>query len=208
MFTGIIQQLGRVLSVTTVSEGLSLSIEHSLKHLVRGESIAVNGVCLTVTESSSSHVVFFISPETVKITTFSVLKAGQHVHVERALCMGDSVSGHWVSGHVDGQLRVQERRWFGDSLEIVLGDIPAHAVPWLIPKGSIALHGVSLTLNHVAPDHISVMLIPETVNKTTLGHCAVGDCYHVEYDMMAKTSAHQLKYFLKTQHNLEVLDES
>ena len=208
MFTGIIQQLGRVLSVKTFPHGLLLSIEHTLNDLVRGESIAVNGVCLTVTESSSSHVVFFLSPETVKITTFSSLKAGQPVHLERALCMGDSVSGHWVSGHVDGQLRVQDRKWFGDSLELVLGGIPNHAIPWLIPKGSVALNGVSLTLNHVTPDHISLMLIPETVNKTTLGDCEVGDCLHVEYDMMAKTSAHQLQYFLKTQHTVEVLDES
>ena len=208
MFTGIIQQLGRVLSATRLSQGLSLSIEHTFTDIVRGESISVNGVCLTVTEFSSSHLVFFLSLETLKITSFLNLELGQHVHLERALSMGDSVSGHWVSGHVDGQLRVKALHWFGDSLELVLDDIPAHAVPWLIPKGSIALQGVSLTLNQVSSDRISLMLIPETLQKTTLARSVVGSLLHVEYDMMAKTTAHQLQIFLNSYRSDEVSHET
>ena len=182
MFSGIIENRGIVKEFKKLKDyHLVLDTDLKFKDIKKGSSVCCNGVCLTVTESSSSHVVFFLSPETVKITTFSFLKAGQSVHLERALCMGDSVSGHWVSGHVDGQLSVQNRTWFGDSLELVLGGIPAHAIPWLVPKGSVALHGVSLTLNHVTPDHISLMLIPETLNKTTLGDCEVGDCLHVVF---------------------------
>ena len=204
MFTGIIQQLGTINQLTTQDAGLLLQVSHQFTDLNTGESIAINGVCLTVTHYNDRVVEFFLSSETLAVTTLSSLVIDQTVHLERALCVGDSVGGHWVSGHIDGQLTVKSIVPMGECVEMTWSGIPEHARQWLIPKGSIALNGVSLTINRIQGDEVTAMLIPETLKKTIFSASLVGDLINVEYDMMTKTTAHQVQQYLQAHIKQEI----
>lgn len=154
-------------------------------YLTIGESVAVNGVCLTVVEKSAETFVFQVGPETVTRTTFGTLAVGDRVNLERPLRVGDPLGGHFVTGHVDGIGRIAKRESAGE-WETVWFDLPKELDDLLVVKGSIAIDGVSLTLVDVQPGRVSVMLIPHTLANTTLGHKAVGATVNLECDLIAK----------------------
>ncbi len=191
MFTGLIESLGRVVDNQLLQSGRRLTIDAVIDDLQPGESIAVNGVCLTVLPFQEKPS-FDVSPETLRLTTLGELKPGQSVNIERALLAGSRMGGHYVSGHVDTMASVRSFHSEGEFVELSIGDFGMHAMPFLLPKGSITLDGISLTINTVVKDTISVMLVPHTLGMTTFGSVNVGQRVNVEFDYLARIIAHQM----------------
>lgn len=188
MFTGLVQALGTVTrAVADGHGGRALTVaEPTLAPLVQvGESVAVNGACLTALDPTPTAFSFQAGPETLAKTTLGGLEPGDRVNLERALRVGDAIGGHFVSGHVDGLGRIVERQHSGD-WQTVWFDVPPEMDELLVTKGSIAIDGVSLTLVDVRPGRASVMLIPHTLAHTTLGFKPVGGRVHLECDLLAK----------------------
>jgi riboflavin synthase len=183
MFTGIVRELGRVEAVEETERGLRLRIdgrETAAKTEV-GDSVAVSGVCLTVTETNDGVLAFDAVPETLRRSTLGRLQDGAYVNLEVALEAGDSVSGHFVQGHVDGVGRI--RRVTDEGLQI---EAAREILRYCVEKGSIAVEGVSLTIAELENDAFSVALVPHTKEATTLGRVTEGDEVNLEVDMLAK----------------------
>lgn len=188
MFTGLVQAKGIVAAVADDGHGgLRLTVrEPSIAPLVvLGESIAVNGACLTVVSANAESFDFQIGPETLAVTGFGEVSEGAEVNLERALRVGDPIGGHFVTGHIDCVGTLLERATTGE-WEIVWIGYPAKYDELLVLKGSIAIDGVSLTLAKVGPGRFCVMLIPHTLAHTTVGGKTIGDRVNLEFDMLAK----------------------
>jgi riboflavin synthase len=192
MFTGLIESFGKIIDNRLSQTGSRLVIHANLEAVQPGESIAVNGVCLTVLPSEEDYLVFDVSPETLKLTTLGQLIQGQSVNLERALEVGTRMGGHYVSGHVDTTAIVQSICPLGDFVEMTFSDFGIQAKSYLWPKGSITLDGVSLTINSVDKECMAVMLIPHTLAMTTLSDLREGTRVNVEFDYLARIIAHQL----------------
>lgn len=193
MFTGIVQTLGTVRNLQDDGVGgRTLMIEEPkvAPELILGESVSVNGVCLSVTESERETFRFQVGPETLARTNLGRLQVGSKVNLERALRVGDRLGGHFVTGHVDtvGKIARRSRQTDSTSTEwdTVWIEFPEVWGELMVPKGSIAVDGVSLTLVEVEASRFSVMLIPLTLAHTTLGFKTVGDEVNLETDMLAK----------------------
>ncbi len=187
MFTGLVEALGRVERVAEENSGRRLVLEWPGLDapLILGESIAVNGCCLTVVAFEGDRFDVQAGPETLLRTNLGSKSAGDRVNLERSLRVGDRLGGHFVQGHVDCTAELIERRIDGEWELLAFGLDPA----WtrlMVPKGSVAVDGVSLTLVDVRPESFSVMLIPHTLSVTTLGGLRVGDLVNIEADMLAK----------------------
>ena len=190
MFTGLVAERGRLGAPPSPSGqgGTRLEILHSEAlgaRLELGASLAVNGVCLTVTDQSVGRSAVELSPETLRRTTLGRLEAGSPVNLEPALRMGDPLGGHWVQGHVDTTVRLLERRDFDEHCEVAF-ELPPDAMPFLVEKGSVTLDGVSLTVSSLLEDRFEVALIPHTLEVTTLGAARPGDPLNLEIDVLAK----------------------
>lgn len=191
MFTGIVEDLGTVVAVRPSRAGLVLAVETALDTATigLGDSVAVQGACLTVSDVSGRRLAFDVGPETVRATTLGKLRRRQRVHLERALSLGGRLGGHLVTGHVDGVGRVLERRPRGESLELVI-EAPAEVVPYLVAKGSLAVDGVSLTVNNPSGRQLMVTLVPHTLERTLLGGLAPGREVNLEADILGKYVRH------------------
>ena len=188
MFTGIIQEIGTVARVRRVGDitALTIAAPKVSAGLGLGESVAVNGVCLSVVRAGRGHVKFEMVPETQRLTTLGGLRAGSRVNVEPSLRLSDRLNGHLVLGHVDGIGRITRLRRRGEHVEMSLR-IPAALGRYCISKGSIAVDGVSLTVGVWRPPLLgTVYLIPETLRRTTLGLRRVGEAVNLELDYVAK----------------------
>jgi riboflavin synthase len=183
MFTGIVRDLGRVESIETVAAGARLRVGAPAiaAEAVLGDSVSVNGVCLTVTEVADGVVQFDVVHETLSRSTLGRLSAGADVNVEPALRAGEPLGGHFVQGHVDGVGRV--RRADDEGLEI---EAPSEILRYCVEKGSIAVEGVSLTIAGLNDSAFSVALVPHTRRMTTLGRASEGDEVNLEVDVVAK----------------------
>ena len=199
MFTGIIEQQGVVTLLKEKTQSVELGIKSDFDNLVVGESIAINGVCLTLLpESIGSLLLFDVSPETLSITTFGLLSVGSTVNLERAMLASTRFGGHYVSGHVDTTAMVMNTAWVSDEyFEICLGGFSLKEKLYLLPKGSITINGVSLTINFVSESntdiYIKLLLVPHTLAHTSLGQCQAGDRLNVELDYLTRIVAHQLR---------------
>jgi riboflavin synthase len=191
VFTGIIEEIGEVVDIEARGDSavLSLSARTVAEGVTHGASIAVNGVCLTVTgwtdDERASHVDFDVMGETLKRSVIGTLRPGDKVNLERAVRADARLDGHVVQGHVDGT-GVVISRISGDSWESVRFGLPADLARFVAEKGSIAVDGVSLTVSAVGPDWFEVGLIPETLRATTLGARQPGDPVNLEVDVLAK----------------------
>jgi len=193
MFSGIIEQIGQVAAVAAEGDGARrLTLATGFADLELGESVAVNGVCLTVVRyDDQGKADFFVSPETLARTNLASVTAGARLNLERAVTLATRLSGHLVQGHVDGEARLAEVIDDGGSWRVRL-TLPAALRGYCVEKGSIALNGVSLTLNQVEPSDaagqfaVGVTLIPHTWAHTNLQHAAIGDPINVEVDVLAK----------------------
>jgi riboflavin synthase len=194
MFTGIVEALGKVESLRPGSGGvrrLTVKTDLDVGKLPIGASIAVNGACLTIIVRRGGHPSSFqadVGPETLACTTLGHLVAGRRVHLEPALRLGDPLGGHMMSGHVDGVGRVESTRKLGAAVALRVR-APDEVAPYLFKKGSIAVDGVSLTLNQVDDATFEVLLVPYTLAVTLLGELRAGDPVNLEADMIAKQVA-------------------
>jgi riboflavin synthase len=187
MFTGIIEALGKVHRIVPDGAGRLLSIEvPSIAFELRiGDSVAINGACLTVIAADASVCRFQAGPETLRRTNLGELSTGDRVNVERAIRLSDRLGGHIVQGHVDALGTISERIPQGD-FELFWFTCPPELTSQMVSKGSVAVDGVSLTLVDVAADRFSVALIPHTLANTTLGFKRPGGTANLETDLLAK----------------------
>lgn len=187
MFTGIVREQGRVASIDGDESGVSLRVEAPLtaERSEAGDSVAVNGCCLTAVEVAPTELVFDAVPETLRRTSLGRLRPGAHVNVEPALRAGDPLGGHIVQGHVDGVGLVRSADREGDGLRVWV-ETPADVLRYCVEKGSVAVEGVSLTVAELADDAFAVALIPFTLAETTLGALEPGDEVNLEADVLAK----------------------
>ena len=186
MFTGLIADVGRVVKMSRAQDGARLTIATSLaREISAGDSVAVNGVCLTATEASESDFAAEAMNETLRVSSLGPLPEGAPVNLELALRASDRLGGHIVQGHVDGTAEVLEvgEDGFARRLRLRLGK---ELIELMVEKGSIALDGVSLTISALGEDFVEVSLIPETLQRTTLGESEPGDLVNVEADVVAK----------------------
>lgn len=193
MFTGIIEKLGVIRQIQPAAGGKRISVETGLdlSHTGIGDSIAVNGACLTVISKNGSQFMADLSPETVLKTTFSTKRVGDQVNVERAMRLSDRVNGHLVSGHIDGVGAVSARREDANAIVITIS-VPPSLAKYMIPKGSVAVDGISLTINQCDEDSFGISIIPHTAQLTSIGFCAVGDAVNIETDILGKYVARLL----------------
>ncbi|TKJ41652.1 riboflavin synthase [candidate division LCP-89 bacterium B3_LCP] len=187
MFTGLIETIGTIQTRRKLSAGMSFEIKCNFNadEYRKGESIAVDGICVTVESFNTSSFTFNASDETLKRGTIGEKKVGDKVHLERALRLGDRLGGHIVQGHVDDVGKVLRILRKGNTAEMVI-EMPPGLLPYVVEKGSIALHGVSLTIAEINRQAISVSLIPETLNSTYFGDFKHGDKVNIEVDILAK----------------------
>lgn len=187
MFTGIIEKTARVIGVAKGPAFLRLTIASSWTDVQDGESIAINGVCLTVAEQRPGEIMFDVVKETLARTNLGMLTEGDAVHVERSLRVGDRLSGHFVQGHVDGPATlVSQGSDAKDEWRLTL-ECPQDLAKYLVPKGSVALDGVSLTIAAVDGNRFDVALIPTTLQITALARRDLGWPFNLEADVLTKT---------------------
>src|SRR5438874_1325985 len=187
MFTGIIGEMGVVRALSRTRQGSSVSIlaKTVLEGLKVGDSVTVNGVCLTVVGFDRTEMKADISPETAKVTTLGILKAGDPVNLERAMRLGDRLGGHLVTGHVDAIGTIRARSQEADALQLMI-EAPREVLRYCVPKGSITVDGISLTPNEVTDRGFRVTIIPHTAKVTTLGVKQVIDAVNLEADLVGK----------------------
>jgi riboflavin synthase len=192
MFTGIVTDIGEIMTVAPRGQGptrIDIACRYPRDSIVEGASIACAGVCLTVvgTSEAGGRTIFAADAgaETLRVTTVGGWRKGQRINLERALRLGDELGGHMVSGHVDGLATVAGREDLTEMLSLTLR-APSDLCRFIAVKGSVALDGVSLTVNEVAEDAFSVLIIPHTLRVTTIGTLAVGDLLNLEVDRMAR----------------------
>ncbi|MEO8108013.1 MAG: riboflavin synthase [Actinomycetes bacterium] len=187
MFTGIVEELGRVIELDRREASATLRLRGPLvtSDARLGDSIAVNGVCLTVTDVGGGEFTADVMDETLQRTSLGTLEPGSAVNLERPLTLASRLGGHLVQGHVDATTTVTERTP-GDNWEIVRFTLPAEVARYVVEKGSVTLDGVSLTVAAVSEESFSVSLIPTTLELTTLGSKRPGELVNLEVDVIAK----------------------
>jgi riboflavin synthase len=199
MFTGIVTDIGEVATVAPQAEGLArlkIACGYDPDTIDIGASIACSGVCLTVVgrgrDGNRAWFAVDAAAETLQVTTVGRWQAGTRINLERALKVGDELGGHIVAGHADGIATLTAREDLTDMARLTFR-VPAELARFVAPKGSVALDGVSLTVNEVASDTFSVLIIPHTLKVTTLGALAAGNEVNVEVDLMARYAARLLE---------------
>ena len=187
MFTGIIEEIGTVSKVVNKSEALELTIKakHILKDIKLGDSIAINGVCLTVTTFNSEMFTLDVMPETFRATALATIKVGVKVNLERALAVGGRLGGHFVTGHVDGTGEIIAIEPCSNAVNYIIS-CSNDLLKYCILKGSIAVDGTSLTIFSLDQTTFKLALIPHTIKNTVLGQKAIGDKVNIECDMLGK----------------------
>ncbi len=205
MFTGLIQALATVKSADRLGRAMRLTIELTElpDQVTTGDSIAVNGCCLTVTRLTDRAAAFDISPETIIKTNLGKLTRGKKVNIELALRPTDRLGGHFVTGHIDGVAVITEINKQQQFANIKF-KAPPELLEQIIQKGSVAVDGISLTVAEITTETFTVALIPETLVKTTLGNVKAGDTVNIETDIIVKTIKKHLKGILPKQQNLTI----
>ncbi|OCA85705.1 riboflavin synthase subunit alpha [Bacillus sp. FJAT-27225] len=193
MFTGIIEEIGTISSITSTAKSSVLSISASkvLEDVHLGDSISVNGVCLTVTSFSKSNFTVDVMPETVKASTIHLLKKGSKVNLERAMAAGGRFGGHFVSGHIDGTGTIKSKKRLENAVYYEIETNP-EVNHFVILKGSVAVDGTSLTVFGVSDRTFTISLIPHTLSETILSDKGPGDKVNIECDMLGKYVHHML----------------
>ena len=194
MFTGLVEEKGVVETVETVGSGcdISIRVDHVSKDAGIGDSIAINGCCLTVVAISDHLLTFQAGSETLSRTNLGDLRPGSSVNLERSLQVGQRMGGHYVTGHIDAVGSIDAINEDGEWAEFWF-QVPAKLTRQMAAKGSVAVDGISLTLVEVEKSRFSIALIPHTLSVTTLGERKVGDAVNIETDLLAKYVQQQLR---------------
>lgn len=187
MFSGIVEELGEVKEISKRSNTALIKIKARVLSgdIKIGDSIAVNGACLTLIKKEADNLLFEAIPETLKITNLGNLKTSDKVNLERSLKLGDRLSGHFVTGHIDCIGIIRRKNYINNNLCFEI-TIPTEFIKYCIPKGSIAVDGISLTLVNLKSNTFSVYIIPHTFKNTTLGFKGPSDKVNIEFDILAK----------------------
>ena len=187
MFTGIIEEMGVVKGVVKGLQGTSVTIlaKTVLNDLQVGDSIAISGACMTVVERQDDGFRVDVSPETIKLTTLNLLKAGDPINLERAMRVNARLSGHLVTGHVDAIGTIRDRVQDANAVHLWI-EAPREVVRYCVPKGSVTVDGVSLTINEVTGQGFRITIIPHTAQVTTLGLTRPGHTVNLEPDLIGK----------------------
>jgi riboflavin synthase len=187
MFTGIVEEMGVVkgLEKSLAGTRLTLLAQTVMDDLTQGASVSVNGACLTVVAKEAREFAVDLSPETLSVTTLGKLTAGTPVNLERAMKVSDRLGGHLVAGHVDGVGTIRSRRQESNAIVLTI-EAPDEILRYCVPKGSVTIDGISMTVNEVAARTFSVAVIPHTAKVTTLGLMKEGDQVNLESDLIGK----------------------
>ena len=187
MFTGLVEEIGTVRRITVSADGASIDVAAKtvLSDLKIGDSVAVSGPCLTVTALAGDGFTAYVMPETLKKTNLGNLSAGSEVNLERALSLNARLGGHMVSGHIDAAVDLIDRQREGGAILLTFNCLP-DLMRYIVPKGSVALDGVSLTVAAVGEDRFTVGVIPHTADQTTVGRRKIGDRFNLEVDLLGK----------------------
>ena len=209
MFTGLVAELGTVEKLAQQGNSFHLTVAAAkvMQNLKIGDSVAVNGVCLTVVRLGDASFTADVMPETVRLTNIGLLHAGDRVNLERTLRLCDGLDGHIVSGHVEGLGTIASRRPDGIAMVVTI-TTPPELLKYIIKKGSIAIDGISLTVTEVTETSFSVSLIPHTAKETTLGFKDVGDRVNLETDIIAKYVERMLGFQKKDEQQEPLLDKN
>lgn len=196
MFTGLVEEVGKVRHITKKSDGMELTVSciKVSQGAALGDSIAVNGVCLTVVDMDRDLLRFEVSAETIKRTNLSRLKTNDPVNLERAMMAGSRFGGHIVQGHIDSTGYISSIKPLGDHTEFSIG-IPQEYLDYVIEKGSIAVDGISLTINYIRDKNIILNIIPHTLENTNLKFRKVGEEVNLEFDILGKYVVQTLKRY-------------
>lgn len=190
MFTGIVEELGKVTHVSQRGHNAVLAVEADkvVEDARIGDSIAVNGTCLTVVKIGPRSLTFDVMPETSRISNIGILRVGEQVNLERSLKAGDRISGHFVTGHVDCVGIIRKKFYFRDNFCYEIA-VPAGFRGYSVPKGSIAVDGISLTVADIKSDIIRVYIIPHTLKNTTLSVKGPASKVNIEFDILTKQTS-------------------
>jgi riboflavin synthase len=187
MFSGIVEELGELKKIS--KRGNVTLFEIQAKKILEdaniGDSISVNGTCLTLTENKSGVLSFEVMPQTLKVTNLGVLRIKDKVNLERALKVGDRLCGHFVTGHIDSTGVIRRKNYINDNLCFEIA-IPTKSMHYVLPQGSIAIDGISLTIVAKRSNTFTVYIIPHTLKNTTLGFKGPSDKVNIEFDILAK----------------------
>ncbi|MBT3218812.1 MAG: riboflavin synthase [Proteobacteria bacterium] len=206
MFTGLIEDVGTIAAVRPRGTGQEIHIRTKipLGEVALGDSVAVNGVCLTAEAFATETMVMVAAKETIEVTTLSKVRPGRRVHLERALRLGDRLGGHLVQGHVDGVGRLRSNSDARGS-RVLWVELPANILRYVAPKGSICIDGASLTVNDIQDSAVRVNLVPHTLRATRFGSLRPGDSVNIEVDVLAKYVEQLLRGTKGDVLNLETL---
>jgi riboflavin synthase len=187
VFTGIVEEVGLIQELRFMSQGAAVTVKAGqiAAGIKIGDSVAVNGVCLTATRIGADFFACDISAETLRISSFKQAKQGSRVNLERSLMVGDRLGGHFVQGHVDGVGRLISKSASGEGFEMSF-DFPRELERYLVYKGSISVNGISLTISSLVKEAFSVAVIPHTFESTNLGQLIIGDLVNLEVDILGK----------------------
>lgn len=195
MFTGIIQEIGEVIEIKKIQGGAILKVKNDKIAVDSnvGDSISVNGVCLTVVKKDRNELIFDLSEETLKRTNLGNLKIGEKVNLEMSLTPQSKLGGHFVTGHIDTTGTIRAKTRIGDMIKIEF-QVPEEIMRFLVEKGSIAVDGISLTVVDILKDGFTVVIIPHTAKITTMGFKDIGDIVNIEVDILGKYVARFLGF--------------
>ncbi|WP_448587990.1 riboflavin synthase [Thermocrinis sp.] len=196
MFSGLVEEVGKVEELRLVPGGAKLKVRSGLTELKIGDSVSVNGVCLTLVEWDGMVMNFDLSQETLSRSNLRFLKRGDVVNLERALKVGDRIGGHFLQGHVDFTSRIEVFSQKGSHWELRIS-LPEEYLEYVVEKGSIGIDGISLTINSVEQGSVSINIIPHTHEHTNLKHRKVGDLVNVELDLLGKYVINYLRLTTK-----------
>ncbi len=190
MFSGIVEELGEVKKISRRGNITLLEINASEtgEDVKTGDSIAINGACLTLTENKSGVLSFEVMPQTLKVTNLGVLRIKDKVNLERALKVGDRLCGHFVTGHIDSTGIIRRKNYINDNLSFEIA-IPTKFMHYVLPQGSIAIDGISLTIVDKRANTFTVYIIPHTLKNTALGFKGPSDKVNIEFDILAKKAS-------------------
>ncbi len=186
MFTGLVEETGRIRSVAHTDAGASVTVAASFaSELSQGESVALDGICLSVTSSTAECFTVDVVPQTLNLTTLGTLRSGTEVNLERALRLGDRLGGHMVTGHADGTGTIVSMTRSGESVELVIELVPDF-MKYIVLRGSITIDGASLTVSGTSERTVTIALIPETLRNTIAGNYKTGRMVNIETDVLAR----------------------
>lgn len=195
MFTGIIEEIGRIKRLIRKGKGLLLEVQaDALSQKAKpGDSFAVNGVCLTAMEIGKNSLSFYVSEESLSRANLSKLRVGEEVNIESALTFGKQLGGHLVQGHIDGRGKINRIFKRGGEFRIVIA-VDRELLPYVVPKGSVAVDGISLTVANVRRNSFEVVVVPYTYQNTNLKCRRVGDLVNIEVDILSKYALQGKRY--------------